>query len=359
MRKIFYIILLISICLLSGCGEKKSMIGLVTEVQPSDIPDCVNFVIRTDTGKQFGILMSSTTYLTSYFNEVDRDQLLDGTKKDVVISIMPSGRGKSMTTADGKKLKTYIAASIHITSYLTDETLQLSDGTDIQIWKELWSYTYRFKDRTELLEVSGSTVPDGVVMNNGDNLYELPKSAQKNILAFYEKQGLLYDVTKTLEQAYHSYQLLKAKRQPFNAYYLSQSIYPTASSEKVMYFLTSVSFPLGGGDMDEREFSVAFDKETGKPIKPLELFHCSKEKTIDTILDLAKLQDLTLIKEMREAFSLKHIIFYEDNMQIVFPKGSLPSEKNGLVVSLDYTDSLCAILQPWAIPIQVPNKNIE
>lgn len=358
MRKIFYIILLISICLLSGCGKKKTMIGLVTEVQPSDIPNCANFVIRTDTGKQFGILMSSTTYLTSYFNEVDQDQLLDGTKKDVVISIMPSGRGKSMTTADGKKLKTYIAASIHITSYLTDETLQLSDGTDIQIWKELWSYTYRFKDRTELLEVSGSTVPDGVVMSNGDNLYKLPKSAQKNILAFYEEQGLLYDVTKTLEQAYHSYQLLKEKRQPFNAYYLSQSIYPTASSEKVMYFLTSVSFPLGGGDMDEHEFSVAFDKETGKQIKPLELFHCSKEKAIDTILDLAKLQDLTLIKEMREAFSLEHIIFYEDNMQIVFPKGSLPSEKNGLVVSLEYSDSLCAILQPWAIPIQVPINNI-
>ena len=184
MRKIFYIILLISICLLSGCGEKKAIIGLVTEVQPSDIPNCADFVIRTDTGNQFGILMSSTTYLTSYFNEVDQAQLLDGTKKDVVISIMPSGRGKSMTTADGKKLKTYMATYIHIITYLTDETLQLSDRTDIQIWKELWSYTYRFKDRTELLEVSGSTVPDGVVMSNGDSLYELPKSAQTNILAF-------------------------------------------------------------------------------------------------------------------------------------------------------------------------------
>lgn len=358
MRKIFYIILLISICLLSGCGEKKAIIGLVTEVQPSDIPNCANFVIRTDTGNQFGILMSSTTYLTSYFNEVDQAQLLDGTKKDVVISIMPSGRGKSMTTADGKKLKTYMATYIHIISYLTDETLQLSDRTDIQIWKELWSYTYRFKDRTELLEVSGSTVPDGVVMSNGDSLYELPKSAQTNILAFYEKQGLLYDVTKTLEQAYHSYQLLKEKEQPFQPYYLAQSIYPTASSEKVMYFLTSVSLPFGGGYMDALQIPVAFDKETGKPIEPLELFHCSKEKAIDTILDLAKLQDLTLIKEMREAFQPQNVIFYEDNMEIVFPKGSLPSQKDGQILLLDYTDSLYNILQPWAIPLQAPNKNM-
>lgn len=338
--------------------KKKEISGLVTEIQPSEIPDCANFVICTESGKQLGILMDSTPHIASYFNEVDKNQLLNGTKKDVIISITPSGRGKSMTTADGKKLKTYIATYIDIISYLTDKSLQLSDGTNIQIWKELWSYTYRFQDRTELLEVSSSTVPDGVVMSNGDSLYELPKSAQTNILAFYEKQGLLYDVTKTLEQAYHSYQLLKEKEQPFQPYYLIQSIYPTASSEKVMYFLTAVSLPLGSGYMNTFQIPVAFDKETGKPIEPLELFECSKDKVIDTILDLARLQDLTLRKEMKEAFQPKHIIFYEDNMEIVFSKGSLPSQKDGQTLLLDYTDSLYKILQPWAIPFQSLNKNM-
>ena len=172
---------------------------------------------------------------------------------------------------------------------------------------------------------------------------------QSNILSYYINQGLLYDVNIELERAYTDYKNTENKS-GFSSYFLLQDSAPASSNEKVMYFLTSVTFPIDGNHGYEMRLGAAFNRETGKHICNWELFSCSEEEVKQAILDIAGITDTVLRAEMEAAFKFEHIILFTDNLEVSFPAGTLPSQEHGYFLGLDYDDDLCKILNEWAIP---------
>lgn len=63
--------------------------------------------------------------------------------------------------------------------------------------------------------------PDNVYVGGIENFDALEENTQKKVLAYYEEQGLLYDIDSELERAYADY---KENPSGFHSYSLSQSI---------------------------------------------------------------------------------------------------------------------------------------
>ena len=120
-----------------------------------------------------------------------------------------------------------------------------------------------------------------------------------------------------------------------------------------MYFFTTALLPMGNQMGQERSASAAFDKQTGELIPIWELFTCSKEVAIQTILDYAGIGDPVLEKEMAAALVTESIQFSREGVSVYFPIGSLPSQDTGYYISAPYEGALSAILHPWAIPNSV------
>ncbi len=237
------------------------------------------------------------------------------------------------------------------TRELSEISLNLSDGTNVDVIKNSGSISYLLSDGTELLRVKNPSGPDNVIVGGTDNFIDLSETAQANVLAYYSKQGLLYDVNEVLEEAYTEYQNTENK-DDFSSYMLSQEISPSASNERVLYFRTSVFLPIDSQNGQEVHLGAAFDRETGSHIDNWELFSCSEEEVKQTLLDIAQIKNSPLREEMEAVFSPEYLTFFADNLEISFPAGTLPSQENCYILGLDYDKELCRILNDWAIPQQ-------
>lgn len=237
------------------------------------------------------------------------------------------------------------------TRELPETSMNLSDGTNVDVLKDSSSISYLLSDGTELLRVENPSGPDNVIVGGTDSFDDLSEAAQTNILTYYSKQGLLYDVNKVLEQAYADYQNTENKEE-FTSYMLSQEITPSASNERILYFITSVYLPIDSQNGQEIRLGAAFDRETGSHINNWELFSCSEEEAKQTLLDIAQIKNSPLREEMEASFSPEYLTFFMDNLEISFPAGTLPSQENCYILGLDYDKELCQILNDWAIPKQ-------
>jgi len=207
---------------------------------------------------------------------------------------------------------------------------------------------YKLNDGTTLVRVQNIPRAKDIVVGGLENITDLSKAVKSNILAFYQDQGLFYDLNNELERAYADYQQTKTKSE-FSAYMLSQDITLQAFNDSVMYFLTSVTLPIDGSNVEELRLGAAFDRKTGKQINTWELFSCEKNEVIQTILDLAQVTDPVLRAEIEKAFSPENIVMSQNNLEVSFPAGTLPSQENGYGINLDYKD-VGKILNKWALP---------
>lgn len=349
MKKYFIMLLFVGMCLLCGCNSKKSLTGQVVEVITGTDSTYPQYVILTEEGKEIGIIMDDQTQVWSFINKFDVDAFQNGITTDVMISVKSNKPSVSMN-ASGKKIKAYLANDIEISAVLTKAAVHLSDGTSADMWEYFDYRVYQLSDGTKLLRVQTPSGPNQVYVGGLENFDDLSETAKTNVLAFYADQSLLYDVNSELERAYAEYQQTKIKTE-FNSFMLSQDIVPAASNDKVIYFLTSVQLPIDGKNGQEIRLGAAFDRETGKHINNWELFSCSKEEVIQTILDSAQITDVVLRAEMEKAFAPEYIILCPDNLEVSFPAGTLPSQEQAYMLCLDYNEELSRILNTWAIPI--------
>ena len=158
---------------------------------------------------------------------------------------------------------------------------------------------------------------------------------------------MLYDTQAELEKAYANY--LKMENE-FDSYMIGQEISPSASTDSVIYFLTTVFLPIDGSRGYEQRIGTMFDKATGEPIDNKELFTCPQDEAIEKIMDIAGVNDTVLRSEMKAAFVPENVIFFQDNLEICFQQGTLPSQEHTYMIGLDYDDRLGEILYEWAIP---------
>lgn len=350
MKKYFIMLLFVGMCLLCGCSIKKSLTGQVVEAIAGTDSTYPQYVILTEEGKEIGIIMDEQTRVWSFMHEFYVEAFKNGITTNVMISVESNRPAVSMNTPDNSKIKAYVAKDIQISAVLTKAAVLLSDGTSVDIWEYLDYIVYQLSDGTKLLRVQTPSGPNHAYVAGIESFDDLSEAAKANVLDFYADQGLLYDVNSQLEQAYADYQHTKIKAE-FNSYMLSQYIAPTASNDRVMYFLTSVQLPIYGKNVfQEIRLGAAFDRETGKHINNWELFSCSKEEVIQTILDTAQVKDVALRAEMEKAFAPEYIILFPDNLEVSFPAGTLPSQEQSYMLGLDYNEELSQILNTWAIP---------
>lgn len=199
------------------------------------------------------------------------------------------------------------------------------DGQYVDLWKSesgLWE-EYRLPDGTVILQVQEPVGPDDSITAGVESLNDLGEPARQAILEYYEKQGILYDLLAELENAYEAYGECKETGEKFQAFTLNQTVSPTASGDGFIAFLTSVTIPAGVQEQEELRLGAVFDRQTGKKLDVWTLFHLPEEEAMKRLLDIAGIKEPKLREEMETAVKPEYLLFFPENMEICFPKGTL------------------------------------
>ena len=80
-----------------------------------------------------------------------------------------------------------------------------------------------------------------------------------------------------------------------------------------------------------------------------DLFNLPKENPQKKLLSLSRITDEALLKEMQSALKPEYIALFPDNLEITFPRGTLPSQEHSFSIGFDY-DDLQGLIQSWAVP---------
>lgn len=234
---------------------------------------------------------------------------------------------------------------------LEEKVMTFPDGECVNLWRRgsFGHAAYKLSDETTLLLVQDPAGPANVYAGGAESFDDLSEPAQRAVAAFYEEQGLLYNIPSELEKAYADYLACKDKRTLFREHYISQDITPAASNESIMCFLTSVILPVNGQIAQEVRLGAVFNRETGEVLNNWELFSLPEEETRRRLLDAFNIGDPALRKEMQAALKPEYIVLFPDNLDVTFPRGTLPSQKDSYSIGISY-DELQGVIQTWAIP---------
>ena len=232
-----------------------------------------------------------------------------------------------------------------------EDALILSDGTAVDRWQKGYSgYDfYKLKDGTELLREEHPSGPENVYVGGRESFTSLPEHTAKAISAYYDDMGLLYDLETEAEGAYQEYLTCQTEGEEFFSYYLGQSTSLCASNERVVYFLTSVTLPLGGQCGMNYQVGAAFDRESGEVIPMWDLFALPEEDVKALIVEEFAPRSEAERAEMLEKLTAEYLVFQPDSLNVSFPYGVLATELYTSVVGIDYGE-LTGVLHDWAVP---------
>ena len=345
---LFPLTFLLCLAILAACSEKgRYLTGEPSDIQLDDEGFLVSLVVTDTNGKQTGFLMTEQTHLISSVEGIEALDFFRDPTPGAYISVDYDSGKTTLTTSDGKKVSAYPARFITLENILVPNAATLRDGTSLSLRQWSGTVTYCLSDGTALLNVHDTV--NGAIDSQMVNA-DLSAAAQEKISAYFEERGLLYSVEEELEQAYAN-RPTHVNGQPVPG--LGQEIYPAVVSERVIYVMTTLTLPVYGdpsANVTEVHLSDAFDRETGEHMDIWDLFTCSPDEAKSALLDLAQITEQPLRSEMEAAFQQEYIRFYPSGLQVLFPKGTLPSEDTAWGFGLDYDDGLRAILQDWAVP---------
>lgn len=343
---------------LAACRPKadKQVQGLVTQVQTSAEGELLSFIVQTDGGDQVGVLLTGETHVSpsgslcgtpEEFWQAFQAELTP----DVEVSALCFSASKKLTAQDGREFSAYEAHDVIITGHLRRGGASLRDGTALDVLESAYHPAERtyFLDGVRLLSVSAPSGPASSYVMGQESLDDLSEAARERVLAYYEERGLLYDEVEELELAYANQ---RSMGENFHCHHLDQSVSPSASSQRVMYFLTTVTLPTDHGDTCtayELRLGDAFDRDTGERIPAWDLFTCSREEVLSALLEASRITDPALRAEMDHAFTPERIALFPDSISANFERGSLPSQEHDYILSARIAD-LPGLLQDWAVP---------
>lgn len=339
------------VALWAWCNRSpRTVTGRIVETQLDNTTGDVTYVVYTTRGEQIGLLMEEDTWIRSYFDAYTDQAFRDGEIADALhIYAELGGSKETILNQDGEKIPAYPAHLVEIDAYKKQDATLLKDGTRVEVWQGDRGVLYALPEGPELLDVRTPKGPDGTYAWGVDTFRHLPQEAQDNISAYYQQQGLMYDTQEELERAYQEYRQWE-NSSPFPTQIVRQEITPTASAPNVIYFTTTVDRYIDGGVLSTEARCGAFYKDTGKPIALEDLFLCTPDTLIQTILDNSLITDSTQKQEMTEAFRLESLTFQRERLAIYYPDGSLSSEDAACSYSFAYDDAVTWLMQPWAVP---------
>ena len=180
----------------------------------------------------------------------------------------------------------------------------LSDGTRVDRWEEEFRFWQLYKlpdDGTELLLEDAPAGPENVAVGGQLDFSSLSEPAQKEIMAYYEQRGLLYDIPAELEKAYAAYQRCQESGKEFSSFQVNQMISPCGANDTVCYYSTSVTTSYDVQLANELRLCDAFRRDTGEKIDTMDLFTISQEEAARWFADYYGKEE-PMSAEMREAF---------------------------------------------------------
>lgn len=353
MKRLLFLPLALCFLLLAACGDHEPyVLGELIEVAPGADGHPVSFVLRTSDGEEVGVFWAKDTVFSSY-----EENAAFPAPGEAWLDVRTDPVPRPLTTADGSRIPAYVARVIYVHELLSGETAPLPDGQQALIWRDSGSRVYRLENHQALVWEGFPSGPENVQVAGQESFYDLSPQAQERVAAFYEEQGLLYDIQDVLARAYAAY---REQGEAFLAFAAGQEVAPVASNARVMYFQTTVTLSVDSGDVvtkDER--GAAFDRRTGRRFSLWELFACPEEQARAALLrQVVRGQEEPLRSAMAQAFRPESVVFFPTRLSVCFPAGTLPGEEKEYNVSVDYSD-LDGVLQPWAVPAPEPGGDLE
>ena len=318
--------------LLAGCSE-RTYSGTLTA--PGD-EAARTFTLQGEGGTVFSVKVAENIPVVAWPEGAEPGDLYSGRWPALRLSV------KGRTSLFGEPV-TLTASSVQIDAAQQPQGLTLADGTSLSVWQASFDREYCAPDGTVLLEERlGSDAADAI-----ESVPDLSEEAKGNILAFYEAQGILYDLPAQLESAWAAY---KEEGQGFELYALGQEVNRCAENSSTLWLVTTVTLPLGGRVITEEPLCAAFDKASGEALAADDLFTCTGDELAAALLDAAGVTDEPRRSEMLAAFDENRVVFRPDVLEVFYPEGAVPSEETALILGLDYSDEVKALLQPRALP---------
>lgn len=235
-----------------------------------------------------------------------------------------------------------------------ENTITFSDGEHADLWhrEHRADAFYKLSDGTILLRIDEPIGPQNVYVGGLESFDDLSASAQEAVSAYYEEQGLLYDTQAQLEDAYATYLDCQKAGTEYQERYIRQDVSPTAGNDTIMCFLTTVTLPVEGENertVSELRLGAIFDRSTGEALELWDLFTVPEEEVRQRLLDESTLSDSVPRSELEAALKPEYVVLLTHDLEITFPRGSLPSQEYTSGASVDYS-ALQDVLQPWAVP---------
>ena len=319
--------------LLAGCSE-RTYTGTLTA--PGD-ETARTFTLQGEAGTVYSVKMAENVPVVAWPEGTEAGDLYSGNWPALRLSV------KGRTSLFGGEPVALTASSVQIDAAQQPEGLTLADGTSLSVWQASFDREYCAPDGTVLLEERlGSKAADAL-----ENVAGLSGDAKESILAFYEAQGILYDLPTQLEKAWSAY---KTESEGFELYTLGQEVNLCARNDSTLWLVTTVTLPLGGRVVTEEPSCAAFDKATGEVLGPENLFTCTGDELAAALLDAAGITDEPRRSEMLAAFDESRVVFRGEALEVFFPEGAVPGEETALILGLEYTNEVKALLQPRALP---------
>lgn len=317
---------------LTGCG-KKEIYGQILSIEMNETHTKLTFL-----GQDQTIFVDEKTHVYSFSDEIPYEKLLDGELQE------PRIRAHDFSFRNGKHVADYIC----VESILLPDPYVLADGTELNIRKNHLHTAYETMDGIMLLWETDPVGPANVHGGGAPSLDTLNTKAQEAITAYYEEQGLLYDLDGELEAAWQAY-LASENKPMFSCHHLSQDTFPSAANEKIIGFTTILALPIDGNHMKEYRYSQIFDRNTGKRIDIVDLFRCPEDQIATAILMAADLNDSDLFREITDHFRPEFLVFGPSALELWFPRNTTDGQEETHIICAEYKN-LTDILYPWAIP---------
>ena len=318
--------------LLAGCGE-RTFTGTLTA--PGNAA-ARTFTMEGDDGRTYAVTLAKDAPVVGWPEGTRADDLYTGRWPALRLSV--TGR----LALFGGEPAALTAGSVQIDAAQQPEGLALADGTCLSVWQASFDREYCAPDGTVLLEEQlGSEAADAL-----ENVAGLSEAARENILAFYEAQGILYDLPAQLEKAWAAY----SESEGFDLYTLGQEVTCSAENDSTLWLVTKVTLPLGGRVVTKEQFCAAFDKATGERLSAEDLFTRTGETLAAALLDAAAITDEPRRGELLSVFDESRVVFRGEALEVFYPAGAVPSEGTAIILGLDYTDEVKALLRPRALP---------
>ncbi len=351
--------------ILAGCDENRyeNLTGTVTEVKVSDGYKYPIYTILTPENHTVNVTLKQDGAVISFGNDMPDAKCLETgyiSEYDCIGICCDYDAAKARKSSDD----IIEVSSMYIDRVLYKNAVILSDKTPVDMWDNCGFYqSYHLADGTELLKDYRPKYLDALSVVSVPTEYKalLSQQAVDNILDFYSENSLLFDNKPYIEKAYARY-LESEDKAEFESFDLTLGTVMTAVSDKNAYFSVSITIPNEKGENEQKQWGVAFDRDSGEYLDFWSLFKCGKNDAEQVIIEAVFNtieKDSGLTKEiLAENFDASCVIFWQDSIEIWYPKGTLPKTdyEFGIGIDGENMEKIYSIMHNWAVPHSLQDK---